>query len=453
MSRYSSSIVSTAAVAFGFAVAACNGDRAEGPLPEGGPVLSSVAGVPMTEGAMRQRLAAATRLVALSLGSPAVRAHVRAALSASTYPEHKLHLGRFLRGSGRQLLAGMAAGRRGATEQDVLAQLDSLVDVEFYMPVPAHRGRWRGGREVIVAAALRDHEIPIAYDVDGNAVALASASVPPDAPTLALVPVETDFSALPSMEEFAMLQCEDVCEPLDGSSSGGGTTLGGGAVPGASPSVSAAIAAVGGVAMTFAHIPGGYEGFMMGNPEFEVHAIAVGSNGALKDYQCTGEHGATAQDQPGVRSSLYAYDQNDEVWTGGVLLLSKDQATAAQAGGGSVIYWIWEDDNTECKIVKDPGFVGTLLRGLPDALHHGLNAITALFKSDTTKSDGLKASRLLGDLQGVFSAFQNDDVVGFLVDKTEVGMDWPDATHAIVLKNPDGTFEIRGRAKLVPVSP
>lgn len=64
------------------------------------------------------------------------------------------------------------------------------------MPVLEHKQRWDGDSNVIVATALRDHEIPVAYDLQGRPVTIESAEQPPTIPTLALVRAETDFSVV-----------------------------------------------------------------------------------------------------------------------------------------------------------------------------------------------------------------------------------------------------------------
>ena len=63
--------------------------------------------------------------------------------------------------------------------------------------MPAHRAAWRGDGRVLVATALRDHDVPVAFDTAGNRYLLSS-ETPPAIPVLALVPVETDFSLTPS---------------------------------------------------------------------------------------------------------------------------------------------------------------------------------------------------------------------------------------------------------------
>ena len=117
---------------------------------------------------------------------PAGGAQVYTELHASPYREHKLHFGTFLRGSAKPLLAAMAAARSAApdagvsggaalTSDAVLATLDSIVDLEFYMPVKEHFVTWTGGRDLIVASALRDDgRVPFGFDLTGQPVALSA---------------------------------------------------------------------------------------------------------------------------------------------------------------------------------------------------------------------------------------------------------------------------------------
>jgi len=94
------------------------------------------------------------------------------------------------------------------TEDAALAAVDSLIDMEFYMPVKEHFGRWTGDSNLIVAAALRDHEIPVAFALDGSRVTLHSAHEAPPTPTLGIVPSETDFSQIPGP---LLQQCQENC--------------------------------------------------------------------------------------------------------------------------------------------------------------------------------------------------------------------------------------------------
>jgi len=426
-----------AAAVLGVTLAGCATERVSAPADHAsGTLVASAAGVQVPEAVMRARLDRITRLLARALKDSARRMAVFNALHASPYPEHKLHFRTFLDGAGRGALAKMAALQGGgATGRDLMAAVDSIEDLEFYMPVEQHFTEWTGDAQLLVASALHDHEVPHAYDLDGHAVQLGSASVAPTTPTLAVVPVETDFSLRPSFQ-----QClPDVC----GYGGGGGDGGGGGGSGGRflPPSLAP------GVRMTFSDIPGSYEGFLMGNPEFEIHAIGrtSGNDVAMRDLQCAGEHAQTADAQPGVKSSDYVYDQNDERWTGNVLLFSKTQAQNAQVLDTSVVYWVWEDDNTACKIVKDSVEVQALIRGTKALLENGKNAIQMLLNPTS-----LVPKSLVRAMAGVFAAFQNDDVVGFLVAASEVDATWSDANYAIVLKNPaTGKLEVRGRVKLV----
>jgi hypothetical protein len=122
----------------------------------------------------------------------------------------------------------------------VFSQLDSIIDLEFYMPVPEHRERWNGNTTLLVAGNLFDDgTIPRAFALDGAPVELSSAIVPPDTPTLVLVQSETDFSSVPHEEE--------------------GTTR----ILGAYQS------SEGGLWMTAAVIYDDHEGWSAGLPEFE----------------------------------------------------------------------------------------------------------------------------------------------------------------------------------------
>ena len=134
------------------------------------------------------------RAFAMALANDQIRSSVYNAVRTSPYREGKLHLRTFLAAAGSGLLATAKNQEPG-----LQAALDSLLDLEFYIPVPAHRSKWTGGSNLIVAGVLRDDgRIPAAFDLTGKEVLLQSAKDPPTTPTLALVPVETDFSSSPN---------------------------------------------------------------------------------------------------------------------------------------------------------------------------------------------------------------------------------------------------------------
>jgi len=205
--------------------------------------VRSASGVWMSSADQRAVLGRLARLVAIGIANAQVRDTVYAAMRASVFQEQKVHFRSFLNTSGRSLLTAMAAAR-GTSANDVLASLDSAVDLEFYMPVRQQRERWRG-EPVIVATALRDHELPSAYDNQGNVVPILSPDIPPAALALALVPVETDFSAAPAMTPArAGIHA---------------STTFGTCPPDA--------------CLTYAYVPGDWEGWLMGQPEFETHVF------------------------------------------------------------------------------------------------------------------------------------------------------------------------------------
>ena len=249
------------AVAVALVAGGCVGDRATGPRPPqnaaqqpGLPVLSRN-GILVPQAQMRSRLAAITRDVAIALADPQLRATVYSELRGSPYREHKIYFGGFLRNSGRSLLNALAGLRQGTTA-GVLATLDSVVDLEFYMPVKEHFVTWTGGRDLIVDSALRDDgRVPFGFDLTGQPVAL-SAAEPPPTPTLVLVPVETDFSRIP-------------------------------APPPAN--VNAAMSTIPGVYMTREVVYDDHEGWPNGAPEFEVHLFQTDVDMEYIDVICAGE--------------------------------------------------------------------------------------------------------------------------------------------------------------------
>src|SRR3989442_12698813 len=101
---------------------------------------------------------------------------------------------------------------------------------------------------------MTDDDPPIAFDPDGRRQVL-DPKTPPATPVLAVVPVETDFSRPPAK----VIECIDEC------GGGGGGPIGGG-VPPPPPAP--------GLYMTKNHFVQDFEGWLNGQPEFEVHMLA-----------------------------------------------------------------------------------------------------------------------------------------------------------------------------------
>src|SRR5882672_7166007 len=173
-------ILTIAALAAAGALAAC-GDRT--PLTPAGDAAVT-AGSPGGAPQKPERLA---REFAKALRNPAFRAYLKAQLDASPFPEHKLQFQTFLGASGGRALRYLEAG----TEQEAKA----AIPLEIYLPVPAHRAAWTGDENVLVATAITDRDVPVAFDPRGGRH-LLDAAKPPETPVLALVPVETDFTAV-----------------------------------------------------------------------------------------------------------------------------------------------------------------------------------------------------------------------------------------------------------------
>ena len=382
-----------AALALLVSVLACS-DRTPGTGPAPGPAAGRNAG---PAGAASVRLAPPEQLargLALALGDPTFRARVHAELDRSPYREHKLPFQRFLAADGGVGLTALARGT-GRPVSDLAREADRAIPLEMYLPVPAHRRAWTGGADVLVATAIADHDVPVAFDVHGNR-RLLDPEHPPATPVIAVVPVETDFSPKPS----ALIACLQYC--------GGGGGGGGGGAPPAPPP---------GLYMTKAHFVDDFEGWLKGSPEFEVHILGQkGTSDSLTDYQCAGEK----------QLAPYYYDQNDLDWSGSVMLFTKSQLDAYHAAhpAQNVRVFVVEDDDTACQIKTSSDFWKNTINAVD-----GANQILTAGK-DTTSSTGQKAFKFAQALQKLLSAVAslintNDELVGNAVQDTIVGTTYP----------------------------
>ena len=376
------------------ALAACAGDRSP-PEPTGpaSPAPPNLSVTPETS-----RLEGVARRLARALADSAFRARLHARLRASPYPEGKIHLQRSFSGANRGELRAMSKlnGESETATASVISQAQAL---EVYLPVPAHRSRWHGDTQLLVATAARDGDLPVAYDLKGNRH-LLDPNQPPETPVLAVVPVETNF-------DRPLAQATAVCTPEEpGCPSGGG---GGG---------SGSVIATPGLYMTQAHFNGDYEGWLKGSPEFEIHVMGQkGSGDSLTKYQCAGEH----------RSGSYYWNGGTD-WSGNVLLFSQAEITAYHAAHPNETFRVVavEDDDTSCEIKVDPNrwaaFVGS---------------IGPLYKDMTGAIDSGSATKYLAagkSLRKFFAAIANliktnDDLIGNamedkIVKEFHTGYNW-----------------------------
>ncbi len=259
------------------------------------------------------------REFATALRNPAFRAYLKAQLDASPFREHKLQFQTFLGASGGRALRHLAE-ENGAAAADVEREARTAIPLETYFPVPAHRAAWTGDENVLVATGITDRDVPVAYDVRGGRHLLDPAT-PPETPVIALVPVETDFTAGPQGQE-----CIDC---------------------GGSGDVQPPPAPPAGLYMTKAHFVKDFEGWLKGAPEFEVHILGqLGQTDSLVSYQCAGER----------QAAPYFFNQDNLDWSGRVLLFSKQQLDQYNAAhpGQNVRVFVVEDDDTACQIKTDP---------------------------------------------------------------------------------------------------
>ena len=356
------------------AVACSDRTRTDATAPAG------PAGNPPVAPAVPARPERLARLFARALQNAAFRSYVKAQLDSSPFPEQKLELRSFLATGGHRALTDLAR-ENATTEEDVSQEAAGAVPLEVYMPVPGHRAGWTGDANVLVATAMGDRDIPVAYAPDGRRTVLSS-TTPPATPVLALVPVETDFQA----------PARATCTDCSGGGGGGtGTPLG--------------------LFMTKAHFEDEFESWFKGQPEYELHILGqAGTTDSLTDYQCAG----------GDAGGPYAFDQNTRDWTGSVLLFSQQQLDNYKAGhpGQSVRVLAVEDDDTPCKIITNKDDLNRLLRSVDSiyAKRTGGRDTTIVIKY-------FKAAKVLRDFFTMLASFikTNDDLIGTAIEDQVIG--------------------------------
>jgi hypothetical protein len=327
-------------------------------------------------------------LFAKALGNAEFRAYLKSQLDGSPFPEHKLQLQMFLSASGGRALQALAT-QNGLPEDDVDREAAAAIPLEIYLPVPEHREEWSGDENVLVATALADHDVPVAFDTRGRR-SMLSPDQPPSTPVIAMVPVETDFRSP------ARAKCLENCSTGGGS---GGT------------------ASAPGLYMTKAHFDDDYEGWLKGAPEYEIHILGQAASGGanLDDYQCAGEHAG----------GPYAFDQNSNDWSGDVLLFSQtqiDNYKTAHPGQGLRVFAL-EDDDTACSIKTDEDRMASLLAEVDSASHlvaAGSDSTTKYAKYWHYAKAGYNIFRAIASLIKT-----NDDLIGNAVEDDIVGAFYP----------------------------
>ena len=367
-----------AALALLVGALACS-DRPPGTAPDGagGPNVLSTATNP-------ELLA---RSLALALGDPAFRAHMKGELDRSPFREHKLSFQRFLSAGRGHALAAMA--HSGVATADLARTADGAMPLEMYLPVPEHRRAWKGDANVLVATAVADHDPPVAFDVQGNRLVL-DPERPPATPVIAVVPLETDFST--TREVDACWACVILPPPPP--------------PPPVAP----------GLYLSKAHFVDDFEGWLKGAPEFEVHILGQkGQTDSLTDYQCAGEK------QP----APYYFDQNALDWGGSVMVFSKVQLDAYNAAhpGQNIRVLVVEDDDTACEIKANRDLIGNMLKAVDGAY----KAVTAGNDSSSLAEKTFKRASAFQKLWAALASLinTNDELVGNAVEDVVVGISYP----------------------------
>ena len=417
------------------ALGACADPISSSVAPAASPDLVASAGndQPSEE---RIALTKIARLVALSLTTEPARQALKRDLRAAPFREHKLELGPYLRSAdGRKLLASMVAAS-GADEASLFNTLNAIRRLEFYMPVPAHREKWTGKADVLVASQLDESAPIVAFNEQGNEVAV-DVKAAPSQPTLSIVPVETRFDQPMDLRKSRNVRDEGgeaigTLEPVDlrpSSLIACGETCGGGGSGGGTAPIPP------GLYLEFSRLIDAKEPWPRGDPEIEVHIHGPSSTAAPlygDNLSCSGEH---AGDYRKV------FDQNGNFWEGRVMLYSNDEALTYVSKfkeGFHIIFW--EDDNEACTLKYDA------------------NALLALIQSTASATAAVAVKLIPGApwyvVVGLFIAqmfsnpapwlLTNDDFLGIAVDQRQVGSPYPTNTHVIM----DGTT-LNGRATIV----
>jgi len=330
------------------------------------------------------------RLFATALRNPAFRAYLKAQLDASPFREHKLQFQTFLGASGGRALRHLAA-ENGEAAADVDRDAQAAIALEVYLPVPAHRAAWTGDENILVATGITDRDVPVAFDTRGGR-RLLDPDTPPETPVLALVPVETDFTAggAGGPQRMMCLEC------------GGGS--GGDVQPPPTPPA--------GLYMTKAHFVQDFEGWLKGAPEFEVHILGQqGQTDSLVSYQCAGER----------QAAPYFFNQDNLDWSGSVLLFSQQQLDQYNAAhpGQNVRVFVVEDDDTACQIKTDPARFQKLIAQV-DSVYRDL---TAGNDSSSVVRRAFKYAKVAQNVWEALASFfkSNDELVGNAVQDAIVG--------------------------------
>ena len=377
------------------------------------------------------------RLVAVALDNEPARQRLKRDMRAAPFREHKLQLGSYLGSTeGTALLRRMAA-LSGGGEKELLETVAAVRPLELYMPVSKHRESWTGSAGVLVVSQLDEGEAMAAFDDRGNAV-VVDAQVPPEQPTLSIVPVETRFDKPMSVNASKNVRDKGgaavgTLEPITlrsaalidcGECGGGGG--GGGSYPAPIPP---------GLYLEFSRLLDMKEPWIRGEPELEVHIQGpreTGSPTSGIDLSCSGEH---------AYEYAKVFNQDGGFWEGRVLLFSEAETVAFTnkfQQGFHVFFW--EDDNDPCVLKLDTNVLSGVVQSTGVAF--GTVALKVIPLTPWPVVAGAFIAAFFASAGEWL--LTNDDFLGAAVDQASAGYYYPDNTHVIM----DGTT-LNGRATIV----
>jgi hypothetical protein len=427
-------VVALAVALFGCSDAA---SRTVGPTASADVQVGPTPSSPPSSSEERAALTKIARLVAVAMDNEPARQHLKRDMRAALFREHKLQLDTYLRSKeGRALLQRMVA-LNGGDEADLFASVAAIRPLEFYMPAAGHRESWTGSESVLVLSQLDEEESIVTFDERGKSIELDKA-IPPERPTLSIVPVETRFdrpmsatasrnvrdkngAAIGTLEPMnlkpvALIACDETC---GGGGGGGGS---GSTIP---P----------GLYLEFSRIIDMKEPWYRGEPELEVHIQGprdASSPTSGIDLSCSGEH---APQFPKV------FNQDGGFWEGRVMLFSHDETVAFTnkfQQGFHVMFW--EDDNDPCILKLDTNSLVEFIQSTAGATS------TVALKVLPQASWPVVAAAFIASFFSSAGAWllTNDDFVGVAVDQWSAGYYYPGNTHVIM----DGTT-LNGRATIM----
>jgi len=391
---------------------------------------------PGVVGAERAALTRIAQLIAQAMDNEPARQRLKRDMRAAPFREHKLELGSYLRSKdGRALLDAMVA-KSGGGEAEVFDPLAAIRPLEFYMPVARHRETWTGKEDVLVVSQLDESDPIVAFDQSGHGVTLDK-KVPPDQPTLSIVPVETRFDQpmIPAASRNVRDQGGNAIGTLEPLAIKGSNLISCGETCGGAGSGSPPPALPPGLYLEFSRILDMKEPWTRGDPEIEVHIQGPDAQVAptyVGDQSCSGER---------VYDPRKYFDQNTGFWDGHVMLFSEEETVAYLSRfnqGFHILFW--EDDNQACVLKLDSNSLAELLKSSAGA------AATVALKIIPGVSWVVVGTAFVGNLFANAGAWllTNDDFVGAAVALEGSGYSYPGNTHVIM----DGTT-LNGRATIV----